>query len=111
MSMDWFIHPVLNERIEFFAGSYLFVEEGKLPYAGREVFYLKGIASLEASCCGPAGWGFIKVPGYIRSWKTAQSEGGQPISEVETIESHDQQEEIRKLLKDNHPGFCRIEFR
>jgi hypothetical protein len=110
LPMDQFIHPLLNERVEFFGGGYLFVEEGRLKYGGEEVLYLKGIASIEASCCGPAGWGFIKVPGYIRSWKMTQSEKGQSISEVEKIESHGQQEEIREILRHNHPGFSQIEF-
>jgi hypothetical protein len=108
--MGQYIHPLLNERVEFFGGGYLFLEEGKLKYGGQEVLYLKGIASIEASCCGPAGWGFIKVPGYIRSWKMGHSETGQAISEVEKIESHDQQGEIREVLKDHHPGFPQIEF-
>ena len=108
--MDRFIHPVLNERVEFFAGGYLFVEEGKLYFRGKEVLYLKGIASIEASCCGTGGCGFIKVPGYIRSWKKAQSETGQAISEVERIEAPDQQEEIRAILRESHPGFSQVEF-
>ena len=108
--MDRFIHPELNQRVEFFAGGYLFVEEGKLNYRGREVLYLKGIASVEASCCGTGGCGFIKVPGYIRSWKKAQSEMGQPISEIERIEAPEQQEEIREILRGSHPGFSQIEF-
>ena len=108
--MDRFIHPELNERVEFFGGGYLFIEEGKLHYRGKEVLYIKGIASIEASCCGVGGCGFIKVPGYIRSWKKARNEMGQPISEVERIETQDQQEEIREILRDNHPGFSQVEF-
>lgn len=100
----------MNARIEFFGGGYLFLEEGKVNYRGKEVLYLKGIASVESSCCGIAGCGFIKVPGYILSWKKAQNEVGQFISEVESIQARDQQEEIRKILGDSHPGFSQIEF-
>jgi hypothetical protein len=109
--MGQFIHPELNERVEFFGGGYLFVEEGKFNYRGKEVLYLKGIASIEASCCGTGGCGFIRVPGYIRTWKKAQNEMGQPISEIEEIEAPDQQKEIREILGENHPGFSQIEFR
>jgi len=109
--MGQFIHPELNERVEFFGGGYLFVEEGKFNYRGKEVLYLKGIASIETSCCGTGGCGFIKVPGYIRSWKKAQNEMGQPISEIEGIEAPNEQKEIREILRENHPGFSQIEFR
>jgi len=108
--MGQFIHPELNERVEFFGGGYLFIEEGKFNYRGKEVLYLKGIASIEASCCGAGGCGFIKVPGYIRSWKKAQNEMGRPISEIEGIQASDQQKEIREILRGNHPGFSQIEF-
>ncbi len=108
--MNQFIHPVLNERVEFFGGGYHFVEEGKFNYRGKEVLYLKGIASVEASCCGPGGGGFIKVPGYIWSWKKARSEMGRPVSDIERIEAQDQQREIREILREDHPGFSQIEF-
>jgi len=108
--MGQFIHPALNERVEFLGGGYLFVEEGKFDFRGEEVLYLKGIARIEASCCGTGGCGFIKVPGYIRSWKKALNEMGQPISEIEGIEALDQQKEIREILRENHPGFSQIEF-
>jgi hypothetical protein len=105
-----FVHPELNQRVEFFGGGYLLVEEGKLNYRGKEVLYLVGIAGIEASCCGTGGCAFIKVPGYIRSWKKGQNETGRPVSEVERIEAQDQQEEIQYLLKERHPGFSQIEF-
>ncbi|HYB20227.1 MAG TPA: hypothetical protein VEH09_04825 [Thermodesulfobacteriota bacterium] len=108
--MNRFIHPELNERVEFFAGGYLFVEEGKLNYRGKEVLYLRGIASIEVSCCGAGGCGFIKVSGYIRSWKEDQSESGRPVSEVEAIEAPDQQKEIREILRVAYPDFSQIEF-
>ncbi len=81
-----------------------------MNYRGKEVLYLKGIASIEASCCGAGGCGFIKVPGYVRSWKKEQNGMGQPISEIERIEASDQQREIREILRENHPGFSQIEF-
>ena len=105
-----FSHPELNQRVDFFGGGYLFIEEGKLEYRGKEVLYLVGMAAIESSCCGTGGCAFIKVPGYIRSWKKRRSEAGQPISEVERIEARDQQEEIKEFLKEKHPGFSQVEF-
>jgi hypothetical protein len=105
-----FVHPELNQRVDFFGGGYLFVEEGKLPYRGKEVLYLVGMAGIEASCCGTGGCAFIKVPGYIRAWKRGQNEAGRPISEVERIEVQDQRKEIQGLLKERHPDFSQVEF-
>jgi hypothetical protein len=107
---DSFVHPELNKRVEFFGGGYMFVEEGKLNYRGKEVLYLKGVADIETSCCGGGGGGFIKVAGYIYSWKKTQNEMGRPISEVESIEAPDQQREILEILSSSHPGFSQIEF-
>ena len=107
---DSFVHPELNKRVEFFSGGYMFVEEGKLNYRGKEVLYLKGVFDVESSCCGGGGGGFIKVPGYIHSWKQRQNEMGRPISEVESVEAPDQQREILDLLSVSHPGFSQIEF-
>jgi hypothetical protein len=105
-----FVHPELNQRVEFFGGGYLFIEEGKLNYRGKEVLYLVGMAGIESSCCGTGGCAFIKVPGYIRTWKKGRSESGQPISEVERIDARDQQIEIQEFLKERHPGFSQVEF-
>jgi hypothetical protein len=105
-----FVHPELNQRVDFFGGGYLFTEEGKLPYRGKEVLYLVGMAGIETSCCGTGGCAFIKVPGYIRDWKKGRNETGRPVSEVERVEAQDQRKEIQDLLKEKHPGFSQIEF-
>jgi len=81
-----------------------------LHFRGKEVLYLLGMACIEASCCGTGGCGFIKVPGCIRKWKKRRNETGRPVSEVERVETQDQQKEIQDLLKEKHPGFSQIEF-
>lgn len=101
---------MLNERVEFFGGGYLFIEEGRFPYQGKEVLYLLGLAGVEASCCGRGGCAFIKVPGYIRSWRNRVNPLGQPVSEVEGIVAEEDQKEVRKILQDKYPGFHQIEF-
>ncbi len=105
-----FVHPELNQRVDFFGGGYLIVEEGKFLYRGKEVLYLVGMAGIEASCCGTGGCAFIKVPGYIRDWKKGRNETGQAVSELERIEAQDQQKEIQGLLRERHPGFSQVEF-
>ena len=108
--MGEYIHPELNQEIEFFGGNYSFLEEGKLSYEGKEVLYLLGTAAVESSCCGRGGCAFIKVPGYVLSWNKGRSESGQPISEVERIASEEDQTAIRRILQEKFPGFRQVEF-
>ena len=108
--MIQFTHPELNERVEFFGGGYVFIEEGRIIHQGKEVLYLLGMAGVEASCCGRGGSAFIKVPGYVRSWKKTRNAFGQAVSEVERIHRLDCQKEIKRILEEKHPGFRQVEF-
>lgn len=105
-----FLHPPLKEPVNFLGGYYLFSEEGRLPYREREVLYLLGVAVVESSCCGPGGCVFIKVPGYIHSWKKRISASGRYISEVESIASTAEQKEISKLLLGKYPECGQVDF-
>ncbi|MGE5254381.1 MAG: hypothetical protein ACM3N7_10485 [Planctomycetaceae bacterium] len=105
-----YVHPELNQKVDFFGGGYFFVEEGRLNHRGKEVLYLVGKAAIESSCCGTGGSAFIKVPGYIRAWKKGRNETGRPVSEVERIEAREEQREIRGLLGESYPDFSQIEF-
>ena len=108
--MSEYIHPELKKRVDLFGGGYSFIEEGKFAYREKEVLFSVGIADLEASCCGTWGCGFIKVPGYVLSWKTRVDECGQVISEIERVEDQESQREIREILQEKFPGFSLIEF-
>ena len=108
--MSEYIHPELNKQVEFFGGGYSFIEEGKLAYRGKEVLYSLGIANMEASCCGMRGYAFIKVPGYVLSWRKRIDEDGRALSEIEKIEDEESQRAIRKILEEKFPGFSQIEF-
>lgn len=105
-----FIHPPLKEAVEFFGGSYLFLEEGYLSYQGKQVLYFLGIGAIESSCCGQGGCAFIKVPGYVRYWKKGVTQAGHFISEIEPIASSPAQKEIAKLLRERHPEYGQVEF-
>ncbi|MGB9698539.1 MAG: hypothetical protein ACPL5I_04050 [Thermodesulfobacteriota bacterium] len=105
-----FLHPPLQEPVNFFGGWYLFLEEGRLPYRDKEVLYLLGVAVVESSCCGPGGCIFIKVPGYVHSWKKEFTASGQYLSEIESIASTAEQKEITKLLFQKHPECGQVDF-
>lgn len=108
--METFIHPELNRPVEFFGGSYILNEEGKIPYQGKEVLYFVGIAELEVSCCGRCGGAFAKVPGFVVSWKTRKDESGLWNSEVDRIKDEKCQREIIRLLKEKYPQVTQVEF-
>lgn len=105
-----FLHPPLKEAVEFFAGCYFFLEEGRLFYREREILYFLGVAAIESSCCGPGGCVFIKVPGYIHSWKKGISASGRYISEIESIASTAEQKEITQLLLEKYPECGQVDF-
>ncbi|MBP1716005.1 MAG: hypothetical protein H6Q42_4208 [Deltaproteobacteria bacterium] len=100
----------MNRPVEFFGGSYIVSEEGKMPCQGKEVLYFVGIAGLEASCCGRSGGAFAKVPGFIVRWKTRKNESGLAVSEVDRIKDEKRQREIIRLLKEKYPQVTQIEF-
>lgn len=108
--MGKYVHPELNRPVEFFGGTYVFVEEGKVNYQGKEVLYFLGFAGVEASCCGRGGCVFIKVPGYLCSWRINVNESGQPVSEIERITDEGSRREIRKILEEKYPVFAQVEF-
>jgi hypothetical protein len=100
----------VKEPVEFFGGSYVLNEEGKISCSGKEVLYFIGVAGLDASCCGRGGCAFAKVPGFIRRWKTKRDKSGRLISEVERITDARVQEEVSRLLKEKYPQVTQIEF-
>ena len=110
LELETFIHPEVNQPVEFFGGSYIFYEEGAITFQGKEVLYFIGIAGLDASCCGRSGCAFAKVPGFIRRFRIRRDESGRVVSEVERITDPRGQEEVSRLLKEKHPQVAQIEF-
>jgi hypothetical protein len=108
--LEKFIHPELNQPVEFFGGSYVMSEEGKISCRGKEVLYFIGIAGLDASCCGRSGCAFAKVPGIVRHWKKKRDKFGRLVSEVERITDAKSQEEISQWLRERYPQVTQIEF-
>ncbi|PKN34319.1 MAG: hypothetical protein CVU61_09065 [Deltaproteobacteria bacterium HGW-Deltaproteobacteria-19] len=97
------VHLELDQVFEFISGSYSLVEEGRLPYKGREVLYAVGVASLDRSCCGSGGCRFLRVPGYLLRWQYRTGEAGRPVSRVEPILDESERTEIRRLLERAFP--------
>jgi len=99
-----YVHLPLGQDVEFLAGYYTIIEEGRLPYDGREVLYTVGQAKVEASCCGSASFHFINVPGYVVTWHSHRDAKGAPVSEIEPIEATEERLAIRGMLEERYPA-------
>ena len=97
------IHFEMGEEVRFISGSYSFLREELLPYQGREVFCLVGVGCVDNSCCGVTGCIFVRIPGYVVSWRRGKNRDGMDITDVDPIEDEREQKEIEKLLDARYP--------
>ena len=102
--MEEYIHEDMNEEIRSISGYYQYLEEGTLSFNGRDVLYLVGVGVVDNSCCGSGSLPFVRVPGYIVSWKQGTDPAGRPISMVEPITQEPDQRAIRQLIVGMYPG-------
>ncbi|HEU20401.1 MAG TPA: hypothetical protein ENO00_13665 [Deltaproteobacteria bacterium] len=101
--MNEYLHGTLEEEVRFIAGSYYLSEEECLVFKDRTVLYTVGIATVDNACCGIGGCRFIRVAGYVVSWKERTDESGLPISMVDPILKEDEQRAIKNLLDSHYP--------
>ena len=101
--MKQYVHEALGKEVRSISGGYTLIEEERLCYRGREVFYVVGVAEVDNSCCGTGGCRFINVPGYVVSWKREKADFGMTVSEVETITAEEERKEIKHLLDKKYP--------
>lgn len=107
--MEEYIHEDLTEEVRSISGYYLHLEEGTISCNGRDVLYLAGIGVVDNSCCGAGGFPFVRVPGYVLSWKHTKNEAGHAISTVEPITDEADRREISKLFDKKYP-YSQISF-
>ena len=74
--MGQYTHEDLSKEIRSISGHYRYIEEMILPFRGRDVLYIMGVGVVDNSCCGAGGCLFVRVPGYIVSWKNRTDENG-----------------------------------
>lgn len=92
------------------AGFYTPLEETRLPYNGREILYITGKVTMEASCCIMAeGWVYAIVPGYIVEWQNTVSEDGEPVSTVEPVKDTRDRTAVRDIIYEKE-GTVPVDF-
>ncbi len=94
MAAKEFIHDPLGEEIASIGGRYVLTKEERLEVGGREVLYLVGAGSFDATCCGFGGCAYALVPGYLVEYKSRKSTDGLPISVVTPVTDEAERKEI-----------------
>jgi len=107
--MEEYIHEDLTEEVRSISGYYLHLEEGTISVNGRDVLYLAGIGVVDNSCCGAGGFPFVRVPGYVLSWKDKTDAAGHAVSTVEPVTNQADRHEISRLLDHRYP-YSQISF-
>lgn len=97
------IHFEMGEEVRFISGSYSFLKEELLSYQGKDVLCLVGVGRVDNSCCGVTGCIFVRIPGYVVSWRRAKSSNGMDITDVDPIEDEKERQDIEKLLDARYP--------
>jgi len=96
-----YVHQELNREVTAIGGYYVLNAEVRIPFQGREVFYLTGYAHFDTSCCGAGGCSYARVIGFIIAWKTRKDKDGHVISIVEPVCDPVSRRKIRGLIKHN----------
>lgn len=94
-----YTHGPLDEPIVAIGGNYKIMEEKRMPFQSRELFYLIGFACLDTTCCGNGGFGYALVKGFVREWKRRVSVEQLPISTFDPIRDPGQQARIAKIIR------------
>lgn len=95
-----FKHFDVGEEVRSAAGGYIIQKESTLTIREKEVLYYTASAFFDTSCCGAGGCGYAVVVGYLTKHKFNQNDPRAQLSEIETIESENEKEEIRKILRE-----------
>ena len=93
-----YVHQELDQEITAIGGRYVLVKEVRVPFQGRELFYLVGHAAFDTICCGAGGCTYALVPGFVLNWHNATNEDGFKLSLVEPIIDTADQEKVKRLI-------------
>jgi len=64
-----YVHHPLDTEVNAIGGRYVFTDEFRVPFSGKELFYLIGYALFDSTCCGFGGCRYALVRGFIIDWK------------------------------------------
>lgn len=94
-----YTHIELDTEVQAIGGHYTLEKEVRMPYDGREVLYVVGMALVDSSCCAVTGCKYAIVPGFIVNWKSGVNKDNLPVTEVEPIRDEQTRSEITARIK------------
>jgi hypothetical protein len=94
-----YIHESLDKEVNAIGGRYVFTDEFRISFSGREIYYLVGHALFDSTCCGFGGCRYALVHGFVRDWKKKKNPEGRFITKVERVRDKKEQKEIEDLIK------------
>lgn len=95
------IHRPLDTEVNAIGGRYVFTDEFRISFSGREIYYLVGHALFDSTCCGFGGCRYALVQGFIKDWKKKKNPEGCFITIVERIIDKKDQKDIADLITKN----------
>lgn len=95
-----FKHFAIGEEIRSAAGGYIVQKEAVTKIGEKEILYYIASAFFDTSCCGAGGCGYAIVVGYVANYRFNRDKNGTLLTEIETIESENEKEKIKKILLD-----------
>ena len=107
--MRKYTHLELNKDMPSLAGYYTAQKEVRLKYDGREILYVAGQWTVEASCCAVGSRTYALVPGYIVKWQNEKNKAGLLVSEVEPISDDATRAKVSQIITEGE-GVAQIEF-
>ena len=96
-----YTHWPLDTEVKAIGGRYVFTDEFRIPFSGKELYYLVGHALFDSTCCGFGGCRYALVQGFIRDWKKKKNPEGQFVTTIERIVDKKDQKEIEALITKN----------
>ena len=94
-----YVHQGMNQEVTAAGGHYVLTKEARLPFEGREVLYLVGHAVVDTACCGPGGFGYAVVPGFVVQWQHETNRSGALVSLVEPVADGASRRTLQLLLE------------
>ena len=93
-----YIHWPLDTEVNAIGGRYVFTDEFRIPYSGKELCYLVGHALFDSTCCGFGGCRYALVQGFVRDWKIKKNSDGRFVTTVERVVDKKDRKEIEELI-------------
>jgi len=93
-----YVHHPLDTEVNAIGGRYVFTDEFRVSFSGKELFYLVGHALFDSTCCGFGGCRYALVRGFIIDWKKKKSPEGLFVTTIERVTDQAEQREIQDTI-------------